>query len=130
MTISFLSLVIAFKISVSLVLLVFPFLLASQERLERLTGTTAASPLFFRLYGVAISALLVGYAFAFPTLQAGQFPWSVAIMGAISNGGGSYLVLKGRTSRASRVQGYLFGGIFLALMVSMVLPDLATRRIL
>ncbi|MBB4012602.1 hypothetical protein GGR36_001910 [Niveibacterium umoris] len=37
--------------------------------------------MLLRLYGVASTALLVGYAFGIPAAESGQFPWGVVSMG-------------------------------------------------
>ncbi|MEO0812627.1 MAG: hypothetical protein AAFY60_07170 [Myxococcota bacterium] len=121
MTISFISLIITFKILVTLVLVGLPFLVMSKTRLERISGVTAVSPAFFRLYGIAIVALLIGYATAFPLIQEGQFPWGVAIMGAASNGGASLVLIQG----AKQVFVPIYASIFVGLVVCMKWPELA-----
>ncbi len=129
MTISFISLLIIFKISVSLILVCLPFLAMTKARLEQITETAAVSDTFFRLYGIAILALLVGYATAFPLIQVGQFPWGVAIMGVISNGGASFILLRGGSKTAKRVFVPIFGAIFAGLLVSLALPEFAITPI-
>ncbi len=122
MQISPLFLVIGFKIVVSLILVGLPFLLLKKDKLELIAGVKAQSDTFFRLYGIAILALLVGYGSAFPLLLNGQFPWAVAIMGAISNGGATFILLRGDTALAKRVFAPIFGFIFAALIWSMFMP--------
>ena len=125
MTVSFLSLVIGFKIIVTFVSVSRPFLFAPKPSLEELTEITAHSDTFFRLYGVAITALLVGYASAFPTMWSGQFPWGIVLMGTVSNGGAAYVLLRHPTPGKLRSSAFLFGAIFVALLASMMMPQLA-----
>ena len=63
-----LSLLLVFKILITTVLTVVPFLLLSERRLAPLLGVTGGGTLF-RLYGVAILALLVGYSSGFWTMK-------------------------------------------------------------
>lgn len=125
MTISFLSALIAFKILVTLLLVCVPFLVLAPARLGALTGVSDPSGQIFRLYGVAVLSLLVGYATAFSTLSEESFPWGIVIMGAISNGGATLVLSRARTSRMRRLFLPLYGAIFVALVLSMAFPDVA-----
>lgn len=130
MTISFLSALIFFKIAVTFVLVCLPFLLMTGSRLDQIAGVKAESNTFYRLYGIAILALLVGYATAFPLLQSGQFPWGVVIMGAISNGGAAFILFLGSSRIAKRVFAPVLAAIFGGLILSLALPDFATKPLI
>lgn len=91
---SYLSLLLVIKISATALLVAMPFLFAPLAKLEATTGVSAKSAFFFRLYGVAIAALLVGYGFGIPVAESGQFPWGVVSMGLVSNAGASFLLLR------------------------------------
>ena len=125
MTISFLSGLIAFKILVTFLFVCLPFLVLTTARLSALTGVSDSSGQIFRLYGVAILGLLIGYATAFPTLNAGSFPWGIVAMGVISNGGATLVLSMGRPSVTRRLFAPLYGSIFVALVLSMIFPDIA-----
>jgi hypothetical protein len=127
---SWLSLLLIVKIVVTGLLVAIPFLLLPKPKLEKSTNITAPSPVFFRLYGVAISALLVGYAFGIPSSEAGRFPWGVVCMGVISNIGASILLLTyARRSLQNRLMGIFFGLIALWLIAAMILPVNAMQKI-
>ena len=88
-----------------------------------MTDVETASPTLFRLYGVAVLALLFGYATAIPNIQAGIFPWAIVIMGAISNGGAALFLVRDSSIWGRRILIVIFGGIFLALIASMAFPS-------
>src|SRR5262245_4966952 len=125
---SWLSLLLVTKIAVTGLLVAAPLLLLPKTRLEHLTKITTPTSLFFRLYGVAITALLVGYAFGIPTAEAGRFPWGVVCMGTVSNGGGALLLLVYAQNTNDRVLAVFFGLIALGLLAAMVLPAGALHK--
>jgi len=125
---SWLSLLLVTKIAVTGLLVAAPLLLLPKSRLEQLTNITAPTSLFFRLYGVAITALLVGYAFGIPTAEEGRFPWGVVCMGTVSNGGGAILLLVYSQNNNDRVLAAFFGLIALGLIAAMVLPAGAIQK--
>ena len=76
-----LSCLLAIKIAVSVVFLVLPLLLFSKDKLAGLFRAFAPSPILFRLYGVAISALLVAYGSGLTKTLGGTFPHTIVLMG-------------------------------------------------
>ena len=82
---SAMALLLSLKIVVTALFSVVPMLCLPQARLAAMTGIEGGA--LFRLYGVALLALLTGYASAFPLVAAGTFPWGIAAMGMVSNGG-------------------------------------------
>jgi hypothetical protein len=125
---SWLSLLLVTKISVTGLLVAAPFLLLPRSKLEKSTNITTPTSLFFRLYGVAITALLVGYAFGIPAAEGGRFPWGVVCMGTVSNGGAAILLLAYSQNYNNRVLAAFFGLIALGLIAAMVLPVSAIQK--
>lgn len=126
---SFLSLLFIIKISVTALLVVLPFLFAPLAKLEVVTRVSAQGTLFFRLYGVAITALLIGYGFGIPVAESGQFPWGVATMGLVSNTGAAVLLLRASKSGGSNFwMGTFFALVAVALAASMCVPNLALSK--
>ena len=126
---SWLSLLLITKIGVTGLLVAAPFLFLPRSKLEKLTNITAPTSVFFRLYGVAITALLVGYAFGIPTAEDGRFPWGVVSMGTVSNGGAALLLLAySQGNKQNRVMAAFFGLIALGLIAAMVLSASAIQK--
>ena len=125
---SWLSLLLITKIGVTGLLVAAPFLLLPKSKLEKSTNITTPTSLFFRLYGVAITALLVGYAFGIPTAEDGRFPWGVVCMGTVSNGGAAILLPVYSRNNNNRVLAAFFGLITLGLIAAMVLPASAIQK--
>lgn len=120
---SWLALLLIIKIAVTALLVALPFLFAPLEKLEKTIRVSAQNPLFFRLYGVAITALLVGYAFGVPVAERGQFPWGVTSMGLVSNAGAAFLLLRANKPRSHGFGlGAFFALIAVGLTLSMALP--------
>lgn len=85
---SALGVLLAVKIVVTVVFVAAPFLLLPQERLRIMFRTEGAgSGTLFRLYGVAMLAILANYAYGLWAIADARFPWGVIAMGVISNGG-------------------------------------------
>ncbi|RQO60499.1 hypothetical protein DBR47_09070 [Paucibacter sp. KBW04] len=127
--VTFLSLLLITKIAITALLVALPFLLGPQARLEAATGLSAKRPIFFRLYGVAITALLVGYGFGIPSAEHQQLPWGVVMMGLVSNTGAALLLLSSAKPRSMNFWlGSFFALIALALAASAVAPGLALSK--
>jgi hypothetical protein len=126
---SFLALVLATKIVLTGILTAVPFLLLPTARLAASTGVTGGGETLFRLYGIAIVALLVGYASGFWALGRGEFPWGVVIMGLVSNAGGAaLLILTGAWRKALPIT-LVVSSIAISLVISAASPDLAMRAL-
>lgn len=120
------SLILSAKIMVTLLLVMAPFLLLPQRRLEAITGVSAASATIFRLYGMAVAALLVGYSLGLWQSMNGVFPWAAALMGIVSNAGAAG-ILAFAPSASSRVSATIFGTIGLLLIWAAFYPDTAMQ---
>jgi hypothetical protein len=126
---SYVALLLVAKIAITALLVALPFLVAPLAKLEATTRVSAKSTLFFRLYGVAITALLVGYGFGIPTAESGQFPWGVVSMGLVSNAGAAFLLLRSsKPSTSGFWLGTFFALVSVALTLSMSVPSLALSK--
>lgn len=114
---SLLTILFILKIGVTALTVVLPFLVFPERKLAQLTGVEGGGP-FFRLYGVAILALLVGYASAFPLIALGQFPWGIAIMGLVSNGGATVVLLMTGQWQSQKLFTLFFAGIAVCLALA------------
>ncbi len=124
---SFLALVIAAKIVLTGLLTAVPFLLFPPARLATATGVVGGGETLFRLYGVAILALLTGYASGFWLLERGEFPWGVVAMGLVSNTGGAMLLLTTGAWRKAVPITVVVTAIAAGLAVAAASPDFALR---
>ncbi len=126
---TWLSLLLITKIFVTGALVAVPFLLLPKTKLEQSVKINAPSSTFFRLYGIAITALLVGYAFGIPAAEAGRFPWGVTWMGTVSNAGAAFMLLAySNGSKQNRMLGAFFGLVAICLITAMILPAGAMQR--
>lgn len=99
---TFLALVLGLKILGSLPLIAGPLLLASPERLGGGAAMPAPAVAIFRLYGVSILAVLVGYGYGLWLIGQGQYPWGVVAMGLVSNFGAAVLMWRSGGWRQAR----------------------------
>lgn len=122
---SFLALVFIFKILVTGLLVGVPFLFLPASRVSASTGYGEAAAPLFRLYGVAIFALLIGYGYGYWLLGQGTFPWGIIAMGLLSNGGGAAVLFATGAWRRSRLIAYFITAVAVALAVAALMPDMA-----
>lgn len=121
--------ILTVKIVVTAFASAIPFLILSPTRLAALAGVGVEAAPLFRLYGVAITALLVGYASGFWFIAQGIFPWGVVLMGIVSNGGATLaLILTGASQRALPMVIFL-GGVTVALVAAAAAPNWALSQI-
>jgi len=92
--------VLIVKIGVTLFAVVLPFLVFSKEKLNLLLQMKAESPSLYRLYGVAVLALLVGYGSGIHQIVQDIYPSGIVAMGITSNAGAALvLFLTGAAKR-------------------------------
>lgn len=115
-----LTLLLGFKIIVTLIFVSGPFLLLPKDRLEAMTGAQVQSAALFRLYGMAATALLFGYGTGLWQGLQGNYPWGIILMGLVSNGGAAAILIG--TGPKQRPMAALFGGIAVALILSALFP--------
>lgn len=125
-----LALVLAAKIAVTLVGVALPLLLGHPCQLARLLGWADPGPretwILWRLYGVALLALLVGYGVALSEVLAGRLPAGLLLMAALSNLGAAALLVAA-SARLLRGAGWVFAGFGLAMLAGLLAPEAMLR---
>jgi hypothetical protein len=124
---SFITLVLIAKIIVTGIMTAVPFLFQPAERLAARTGAGVGGATLFRLYGIAILAVLVGYASGFWLIGRGEFPWGVVAMGLVSNGGGATVLFASGAWRRAKPIAFFVAGIALLLAGSATIPQQAMK---
>lgn len=114
---------------VTILMVMVPFLFLPKHRLEAMTGVSAGSPTLFRLYGMTIAALIVGYSAGLWQSTNGMFPWTAALMGIVSNAGAAG-ILALKPSATSRASAIIFGTIGALLIWATVYPNTATQPLI
>ena len=113
------ALILVIKIAVTGIFSAAPFLLMPEPKLATMFRTTGnGARTIFRLYGVAVLALLVGYGAGFWTIAEGHFPFGVAAMGFVSNGGAAAALLITGGWRRARFFTVFLAGIAIALLLA------------
>lgn len=108
---------------------VVPLALVPPGRAAAILQTDVSAMRYLRLYAMAVTALLVGYASGFSWWRETAFPHGVAWMGLVSNGGAAVILLTGGYVRPVKLSGLFFGAIAVALAASLTAPDLAVRQL-
>jgi hypothetical protein len=125
---TYLSIVLAIKILMTLILFVTPFLFFSQTKLEQLFNSKISGGLMvYRLYGLALLALTVGYASGLMQVLAGEFPFGIVTMGIVSNGGATFILSKNYRQIASKASLYVVAGISFALLLALAMTAFGAR---
>lgn len=120
-----LSILLWVKIVGTLFPVALPLILLPASKIEQLSGFKASDPALYRLYGVAILALLVGYLGGYFQVLDGHFPTGVLAMGFVSNFGAFLtLILTGRAKKAP-IEPVFFGLIAAGLAASFFARDFA-----
>ncbi len=117
--------VLIFKIVITIGSLTGPFLLLPKRKLESFTRISSDTPIFFRLYGMAMLALTIAYMGGVWSVQQGAFPWIIVTMGLVSNGGATAILLFLGDRRSRRFIAPVFGGITLGLLLCALFPTAA-----
>ena len=125
---TWLSLLLAVKIVVTATTVVVPFLVLSPARLAALTDAAPSAPGLYRLYGVALLALLVAYGSGIAASEVGVFPHGVVLMGIVSNAGATAVVLAFGARGLSRTLAVFFGTVAALLLLFLLVPSLAAAR--
>lgn len=125
---TWLSLLLVFKIVVTLFSSVLPLLLLSRPAVARQLEIDVAAVPYLRLYAVALLALLVGYASGLQTAETGVFPDGVVRMGIVSNVGATLGLLTTGLYRRLWPAVPIFGAIALGLIAAAFWPELVLRR--
>ncbi len=126
---SFLAILLAIKILVTAAFMAIPFLTFSTKRLAGTMGITGGGEVLFRLYGIALIALLAGYGSAFPLLARNEFPWGIVVMGIISNGGAAAILFGTGAWRKSLPVACFLLAMTAGLVAAMLQPALAVAAL-
>lgn len=124
-----LTLLLAVKIFVTALAISIPFLFFSNKKLAEITQVQATTPTLFRLYGVAVTALLVAYGFGLNDSLDGNFPMYAVVMGIVSNGGGVIVLLKSGAWSRSLFLTAFFAAIAILLLLAIAMQDLALKQL-
>lgn len=120
-----LTLLFFIKILITLIMVATPFILLPKAKLEAAMAIKAKSTSLFRLYGVAILALLFGYAGGAWQVSQGVFPLGVIIMGIVSNGGATLVLLKTKAASRNKFLTVFFGIVTTCLLLVLAFPKIA-----
>ena len=82
---------------------------------------------FYRLYGIAMTALLTAYTAGLISLLHGKFPHEVVYMGIVSNLGAAIYLLTTGNWRGKKLSICVFGILGLGFLFSAVMPISATN---
>lgn len=124
-----LDIVLIVKISVTGLLVGLPMLLLPRAHILKRLGIAEAAIPYIRLYGLAILALLVGYASAFSGFVGTTFPTGIVLMGIVSNGGGFLTMLVTGLAAKQRMLAIFLLSIAVSLTASLFFQDQFLRSI-
>lgn len=125
---TWLELLLWFKIIFTALTCSVPLLFLPGESVARLYGVGLDAAPLCRLYGVAITALLIGYGAGLGPASHGLFPTGVVLMGIFSNAGATAtLIVTGVWARI-RALTAVFGGIAIALVAALLSPGAFLTR--
>ncbi|NRA29816.1 MAG: hypothetical protein HRU11_06080 [Parvularculaceae bacterium] len=125
---TWLTILLLIKIIGTLVTIAIPFLVLPKTKLDEIAGMGAPSLTFYRLYGVAILALLTAYASGVLAAQAGVFPSGIVAMGLVSNAGAVAAILFTGRGQHMVLSTVFFGSIAAGLALAFVLQDVALQQ--
>ncbi len=126
---TWLTLLLLFKVGFTAIAASFPLLFFSKEKVASTLGIGLDAIPICRLWGVAVTALLVGYAGGIAPAEAGTFPSGVVIMGIVSNIGHTAALLQTGIWQKAKAATMVYGLIALSLILAMLAPAAALTHI-
>ncbi|WP_109356882.1 hypothetical protein [Sphingorhabdus sp. EL138] len=120
-----LTILLIIKIAVSLLTVVTPFVVFSGEKIDAIMNMKSKSTTLYRIYGIAVLALLVGYSGGIYHITQGEFPIGVVFMGIVSNLGATSALLATGAFERNKFHTFFFGSIGIGLVLAILSPDLA-----
>ena len=120
---SILTITFVFKIFISLIFVALPMLVLPEKKIQALMKLPVSNVIVYRLYGMAILALLVGYGSGLMSALEGQFNPGVVLMGIVSNIGASVIMLSTGYWKMQRALWAFFTTIGLLLLTSFIFTD-------
>lgn len=122
-----LAVLLCVKMGVTLFGVALPFLVLPKAWLDRLADFGDPDVAFYRLYGMAILALIVAYGGGLVQSWAGTYPSGVVVMGLVSNGGATaVLVATGRVRKAPGLTAF-FGLVAVGFVIARLAPAWALQ---
>ncbi len=117
---SLLAILIAIKIIGSIFIVTIPFLLGTKHKLESALSLSGDSLGFFRLYGWAVTSLLISYGYGFMDEINGVFPYGAVVTGIFSNLGAAFILIRhAKSSTINTALTLFFGGIGVLLCIAL-----------
>lgn len=126
---SVLSLLLAVKMVFTGLFVALPLLLWPKVKLDKMFRLESHTTTLFRLYGVAMLALLVGYASGIALAEDGMFPWGIAWMGLVSNAGAAWVLYASPSNSYARLAAGFVSLIALSLLLVMLFPAMALTKL-
>lgn len=124
---SALAVLLVFKIGVTLIAVAGPFLFASQAFIDRIFGVEAGPGPVYRLYGMAMLALVVAYTGGLIQVLDGNLPVGILIMGIVSNlGAAAVLFITGFVRKTPMLTAF-FASVGVGLVAALFWPDAAMQ---
>lgn len=120
-----LTLLLLVKIIVTFFVVAMPFLFFSKEKIGRHMEIEAVSPTLFRLYGIAILALLAGYSGGIYLINQSVFPIAIIAMGLVSNAGATFILILTGAANKQRFLTFFFAVITFGLGLAAIYPKVA-----
>lgn len=119
------SILLLIKIIGTLFPVALPLLVMPKTFINARSGFSPSDISLYRLYGMAVLALLVGYSAGYLQANSGMFPIGVLAMGLVSNAGAfAIMVATGRVAKTPFTASF-FGLIAAGLAVMMAAPEFA-----
>ena len=126
---TYLTLIFLVKIIGTIALVVVPSLLFPREKLDKEFGLKSENSLMYKLYGIAVLSLLIGYSYGAGSAQSGVFPGGIVLMGLVSNAGATIVLLTMSRTKALRLSSVFFGIIAILLASSLLMKDTFLGRL-
>ena len=102
-----------------------PLLVFPKSKIDELSGFSPSDVSLYRLYGMAVLALLVGYAGGYFQVVEGIFPGGVLAMGFVSNAGAFLIMIITGRARKTPLSSAFFGLIATGLAAAFLLQEAA-----
>ena len=102
-----------------------PLLVLSKARLDQMAGLGTPDLALYRLYGMALLALVVGYGFGLWAVANGDYPRAVVVVGLVSNGGASAIMLRHGFARTHPASCAFFCLMAAGFLIALLAPGFA-----
>ncbi len=127
---TYLTVLLAAKIVVTIIAVIIPFMFFKPEVLDRLSGFGTPNKAFYRLYAMAILALVVAYAGGLLQTLTAEYPAHIVAMGLVSNVGAATLMVATGYAQGQKLMTAFFGLIGLGFVWAALQPAAAMQLIL